>query len=55
MGALSAKEKDAMFKEFIRAKNLYVIKMQESAQNEKNRLKAEEMVRKQERRDLLAQ
>ena len=54
MGALSAKDKDALFKEFIRAKNLHVIKMQESAKTEQNRIKAEELARKQERRDLLA-
>jgi len=42
MGALSAKDKDAMFKEFIRAKNLHAIKMQELAKTEKNRIKAEE-------------
>lgn len=46
MGALSAKDKDAMFKDFIRAKNLHAVKMQEEAKMEKKRQKTEELAKK---------
>lgn len=51
MNDLTAKEKDQMQKEFLRAKNLHIIKLQEEAKLAQQKQAAEDKARKCERRE----